>query len=242
MRLLAALVVLAACHRAPTHLSVGVAAAMRHATPELVELYRERNGIAVDVTYGASDVLADQVARGARFDVVVLADGATIDRLIAARHVDAATRRTVATNTIVLVGRPGSPVTFASLTNLAPPAKIAIGDPATVPVGRYAQQYLVSLGEWESLQDRLVLGGDVAGVLALAMQGKAEAAIVYRSDATHAAPLTVLDDPGAAPTTSVVAGIGAHSSHADAARRFVELLERDGQQILARHGFSSARH
>lgn len=239
---LACLVALVGCRGEPAHITVGVAAALRHATPELAALYHEQTGIAVDVTYGASDTLADQVARGARFDVVVLADGATVDGLIATQHVDAASKRTVATNTIVLVGHRGSPATFSSLPRLAPTAKIAIGDPATVPVGRYARQYLQSLDEWDALQGRLVLGGDVAGVLAFAMQGKAEVAIVYASDARHAAPLTVLDQPEAAPTTSVVAGIGAHSRHADAARRFLDLLETPaGQAILVRHGFSPAR-
>lgn len=240
--LLAACLVLAACNREPRHIAVGVAAALRHAMPELVDRYRDRTGVTVDVTYGASDTLADQVKRGVRFDALVLADANTLDDLIVAGHVRGEGRRIVATNTIVLVGPPGASVRFSSLASLPLDAKIAIGDPAGVPAGRYAKRYLETIGAWQAVQPHLVLGGDVAGVLALAQQGTALVAVVYRSDTSGAAPLTVLDEPADAPTASVVAGIGAHSRHAAAARGFLEFLEEQhGQEILARHGFAPPR-
>ncbi len=241
MKLVALLLVLVACGREPTHVSVGVAASLRHAMPELVEQYRKSSGIPIDVTYGASDVLAEQVERGAALDALVLADAGALDALIAANSITAASRRVVATNRIVLIGPADSRLTFASLLSLPDDAKIAIGDPATVPAGRYAQRYLETLGEWDALQPHLVFGGDVAGVLALAKQGRARVAVVYRTDARGAAPLVVLDEPADAPTTSVVAGIATHSRHAAAARAFGDfLLSTDGQQILARHGFGPA--
>ncbi len=245
MRLLVGLlglIALVACKREPAHITVGVAASMRHAMPELAEHYRERTGTTLDITYGSSDTLVDQVMKGVRFDVLVLADAATIDELIVSGHVTAESRAIIATNTIVLVGPPGAPVRFASLSSLPAGARIAIGDPASVPAGRYAKRYLESLGAWAAVEPRLVLGGDVAGVLALAQQGTAHVAVVYRSDTSGAAPLTVLDEPADVPTASVVAGFGAHSGHASAARAFLDYLARpDGQRILARHGFAPAR-
>lgn len=239
---LALALALVACGRKPAHVSVGVAASLRHAMPELVEQYRKTAGVHVDVTYGASDTLADQVKRRVALDALVLADAAELDELIAAKAIDAGSRREIATNTIVLVGPAGSQLTFASLTGLPDDAKIAIGDPTTVPAGRYAQRYFEALGEWAALQPKLIFGGDVAGVLALAKQGRARVAVVYRTDARGAAPLVVLDEPSNAPTTSVVTGIATHSSHAIAARAFGEfLVSTEGQQILARHGFGPPR-
>jgi molybdate transport system substrate-binding protein len=241
VRWLALLLALVACNRKPEHISVGVAAVMRHAMPDLIERFRERTGISVDATYGPTDAVAEQARSGVRFDVIVLADAATVDELITAKHV-VAPSRTIATNTIVLVGPRGSGVTFASLSSLPEGAKIAIGDPATVPAGRYAKRYFETIGTWEAVQPRLIYGGDVAGVLALAQQGRAQVAVVYRSDVPSAAPLTVLDEPADSPTASVVAGIGAHSRHAAAARGFLEFLEADdARDILVRHGFTVAR-
>lgn len=242
---LAALVValaLAGCHREPAHVAVGVAASLRDAMPELVTAYRRQTGVVVDVTYGASDRLAAQMRHGSAFDALVLAEAAPLDALAGDQLIAADSRRVIASNTIVLVGPSRSPTTFASLATLPPGDKIAIGDPASVPVGRYAQRYLEQLGAWQAVKPRLVLGGDVAGVLALAMQGRARVAIVYRTDAREAAALAVLDEPSDAPTASIVAGIATHSPHAARARAFDEFLgSREGQQILARYGFAPPR-
>jgi ABC-type molybdate transport system substrate-binding protein len=82
----------------------------------------------------------------------------------------------------------------------------------------------------------------VAGVLALAKQGRARVAVVYRTDARQAAPLVVLDLPEDAPTATIVAGIATRSGRADAARAFLTFLgSRRGQAILARHGSGSSR-
>ena len=79
-------------------------------------------------------------------------------------------------------------------------------------------------------------------MLALAKSGKAHVAVVYRSDARGAAPLTVLDEPRDAPIASVVVGIAASSEHASAAQRLLDyLVSADGQAVLARHGFSPPR-
>jgi molybdate transport system substrate-binding protein len=239
MRLVAFLLALAACNREPTHVSIGVAASLRHAMPELVEHYRKSTGVELDVTYGASGVLANQVKNGAALDALVLADASALDELIAGNEVAPASRRVVATNRIVLVGPADSRLTFASLATLPEGARIAIGDPASVPAGRYARRYFEMLGTWEVLQPRMIFGGDVAAVLALAKQGRARVAVVYRTDAKGAAPLVVLDEPADAPTASVVAGVATHSRHAAGARAFGEFLaSAQGQQILARHGFT----
>ncbi|HEY5946251.1 MAG TPA: molybdate ABC transporter substrate-binding protein [Kofleriaceae bacterium] len=239
MKLTALVLVLAACGREPAHISIGAAASLRHAMPELVEQYKSEGGVDVDVSYGASDLLGDQVSQGAALDAVVLADAVELDKLIAARAVAADSRRAIASNRIVLVGPVGAEIKFATLAALHDSTKIAVGDPATVPAGRYAKQYLETLGEWTSVQDQLVFGGDVAGVLALAKQGRARIAVVYRTDARAAAPLVVLDEPADAPTASIVAGIATHSRHAAAARAFAEFLaSAQARQILARHGFA----
>ena len=243
MRLLAVLALVGvACGREPARISIGAAASLRHVMPDLVAAYRKQTGVAVGITYGASDMLAADVDHGAAFDALVLADAVALDRLDAARGVAAGSRRSVATNTIVLVGPVGADVKFAGLARLHTGTTIAIGDPATVPVGRYARQYLESIGAWPAVQDQLVYGGDVAGVLALAKQGRTRLAIVYRTDAAAAAPLVILDAPSDAPTASIVAAIVARSRHAADARAFSDfLVSAQGQQILARHGFGTPR-
>src|SRR6185369_10062829 len=70
---------LVACGRDPAHVSVGVAASLRYAMPELVTAYEQQASIAIDVTYGASDLLAEQATRGVPLDALVLAESAALD-------------------------------------------------------------------------------------------------------------------------------------------------------------------
>lgn len=228
----------AGCGHDPPRIAVGVAASLRNAMPELVAKFAATSGVHVDVSYGASTVLADKLETGAALDAVILAEADALDTLVAHGRVLAASRRVVATNAIVLIGPAGSTVTFAALGALPDAAKIAIGDPATVPAGRYAQAYLEQLGIWDAVHPRLVLGGDVAAVVALAQAHTATFAIVYRTDAIEAAPLVTLDAPAAAPVVHVVGGVVERSPARDHAAAFVAFVaSADGQAILARHGF-----
>ena len=228
-----ALVALAGCHGDKPRLAIGAAASLRSAMPELVAAYEKQTGTHVDVRFGASDALAKQVHDGASLDVLVLADDGVLDADLAA------TRQVIATNPIVLVGPAGSAADFAHLADLPGGAKIGIGDPASVPIGRYARQYLQQLGSWDALQPRLALGGDAAAVLALAQSGKAQVAIVYRSDAAEAAPLVVLDAPEDVPVAKLAVDVLAASHHRNAADSFARyLMTPEAQAVLAAHALS----
>jgi molybdate transport system substrate-binding protein len=232
---------LAGCTADAPRVSVGAAASLRFAMPELAEAFRAETGIHIDAAYAASDRLAAGVAGGAVFDAVVLVDAALLDELAARDALASGSRREVGTNTIVLIGPAGSHQTFPGLA-VAHRAQIAIGDPAAVPVGRHARAYLQAIGAWDAVQGRTVLGGDVAGVVALAKQGAARYAIVYRTDAARAAPLVVLDEPADTPIVAVEAAVVAASRRSGAANRFVGFLgSPKGQAILGKHGFGPAR-
>ena len=235
---LALLFVIVGCHRDKPRLSIGAAASLRTAMPELAAAYEAQGGAPVALRFGASDALAKQLSAGAALDAVIVADESSLDDKL----IVATSRRVIATNAIVLVGPAGSGIDFAHLGALPQDAKLAIGDPATVPVGRYARSYLQELGSWEALQPRLVLGGDVAGVLALAQKGTARVAIVYKSDATLAAPLVVLDEPANAPVARITAGVVASTSHRSETDRFLAfLVSKEAQAILARHALAPPR-
>ncbi|NVB78621.1 MAG: molybdate ABC transporter substrate-binding protein [Kofleriaceae bacterium] len=226
---LVVLLALCACRSEAEHVTFGATASMRHAMPDLVARYRETGGVAIDVTYASSDRLAELVKQGTAFDGVIVADEVALDQLAVESS------RVVATNAIVLVGPAGSQAKFAQLGD----GKLVIGDPAHVPVGRYAKQYLGQIGAWEAVQPRLVLGADVTSVLSLAKRNAA-AAIVYRTDLVDASPLVSLDEPPGAPVATYSAAIIRGAKHAAAARSFGEfLISREGQEVLARHRFSA---
>jgi molybdate transport system substrate-binding protein len=73
---------------------------------------------------------------------------------------------------------------MASARELLDPAirRIAIGDPAAVPAGVYAKQYLQMLGIWPDVSMKVIPSGSVRLALAAVESGAADAAIVYHTD------------------------------------------------------------
>jgi molybdate transport system substrate-binding protein len=239
--------------------TVAAAASLRAVLPELVRAYQARRAVTmggdpparpvarVAVTYGASGSLKKQVEGGAPVDAVIFAAARPVDELAAAGRVDAASRRVLASNVLVLVGPRAKPLgarppTFATLDTLPPGERVAIGDPGAVPAGEYARTWLTSLGIWEALQGRLVLGGDVAAVLTYARRGEVAAAIVYRTEVRGVDDVVILDEARGpmAPRPEVVGAVtvtpgGRSAAEAGAFLAFVAAPE--GQRILADFGF-----
>jgi len=249
---------LAGCERDKPHpgeVTLAAAASLRFVLPVLSRAFEAGNAVPgvdppppmarpttrVVATYGASGDLKKQVEGGAPVDAVILAAARPVDDLIAGRHVEAASRVVLATNGLVLIGpRGGKPVTFATLDALPPGERIAVGDPGAVPAGDYARTWLRSLGKWDALQGRLVLGGDVAAVLAYARRGEVAAAIVYRTDTHGIDDVVVLDEargPGA-PRAEVVGAVVRGARAAAGAGAFLAFAGSvGGRRIFGDFGF-----
>ena len=143
-------------------------------------------------SFAASSTLARQIEQGAPADIFVSADEDWMDYLVARRKVVGASRRDVVANRLVVV-RAGAAVladppesTAALRTALAPHdglSRIASGDPAHVPAGRYARAALMRLGLWADVEPRLVRADSVRSALAFVERGEVAAGIVYATDA-----------------------------------------------------------
>jgi molybdate transport system substrate-binding protein len=77
--------------------------------------------------------------------------------------------------------------------------RLATGDPAHVPVGRYAQQALTALGIWDAVGPKLARADNVRAALLLVERGEAPFGIVYGTDAAVAPRVAVA---GTFPPTS----------------------------------------
>ena len=161
------------------------------------------HGARLRFSFAASSTLARQIEQGAPAHVFVSADEAWMDYLVE-HHVDAASRRVLAGNRLVVVRRASaapasvdeSPQALrAALRGGAEsgaPDHVATGDPAHVPVGRYAQAALTRLGLWSEVAPRLVRADNVRSALIFVERGEAAAGIVYASDALIARGVQVV--------------------------------------------------
>ena len=225
-------------------LTVSAAASLSNVFTEIAKAYEaEHADTHVVLNFAASDVLLKQIEQGAPADVFASADEVTMDRAAGADRIDPATRKDFATNTLVLIVPAANPAP-ATLADLKQDAykRIAIGNPDSVPAGRYAKQALADAKLWDTLQDKLVQAQNVRQALDYIARGEAEAGFVYATDAAtqvqkvHIA-LTV---PTATPVRYPAAAIAA-STQKTAAKNFVEfLLSTQSKTILTRYGFSPA--
>lgn len=224
-------------------LTVSAAASLADALRETGSRFEAANpGVSLRWNFAASGVLVQQILQGAPVDVFLSADPATMDRGIAGQAIDASTRRDIARNTLVLVAPAGSaaPRALADLAR-ADVKRIAIGKPATVPAGRYAQQVLQAAQLWAPLQPKLVPADNVRQVLDYVSRGEVEAGFVYRTDAALQRDRLriVLTASGHEPITypaAVVAG----SRHAALARAFLAYLgAAEARAVFEKFGFGA---
>ena len=121
--------------------------------------------------------------------------------------------------------------------------RVAIGNPEHVPAGIYGKQVLESLGLWESVRRKLVMGEDVRQVLQYVRIGAVDAGIVYATEAASAPDVAVVAEAPPGSHTPVVypAAPIRSSRRLSEARAFVDFFLSDtAQRILAEYGFLPA--
>ncbi len=223
-------------------LTVSAAASLGEAIKDIASAFKAtRPGVDVRINLGASGVLLQQISQGAPADVLLSADEATVDRGLSQKLLDPATRRDFATNALVLVAPLDGPATLRGLADLSAPGvrRIALGKPATVPAGRYAQEVLEAARLWQPLAPKYIYADSVRQVLDYVARGEVDAGLVYRTDAALLADrLRVVAPLATATPIRYPAVVVSDSRQPALARDFVTFLASEpARQVLQRHGF-----
>ena len=200
-------------------------------------------GTKVLLNFGASGALLAQIAKGAPVDVFASADQETMDQAVAQRRVDAPDRRDFVSNRLVLVVPASSARAPAALADLADTAfgRVAIGQPASVPAGRYARAALEKAGLWTSVAPRTIAAQSVRQALDYVARGEVDAAFVYATDAAIAPDRVriAFAVPTDVPIRYPIAALAKARNRAEAAR-FVDFVASDvARAVLAKHGFGT---
>ena len=182
-------------------------------------------GVRLELNLAGSGTLTRQITAGAGVDAVLLAHPAWMEHLVAAGRVAPDDQRDLLSNSLVVVGR-GEPIGLEALADGERFRRVALGDPASVPAGRYAEQALRAAGVWDALEGRRVTTADVRAALAYLVAGEVDAAVVYRSDTVHPADhaWSILHriDPA---THEPVVVVGGAVDRSDAGRRVIAWLQ-----------------
>ncbi len=199
-------------------------------------------GSHVVLNFAASDVLLRQIEQGAPADVFASADQATMDQADAAHRIVTESRRDFAGNTLVLI-YPADASPPASLAAISGNSfhRIAIGNPDSVPAGRYAKRVLQNAALWDVLQGKLVLAQNVRHALDYVARGEVDAGFVYATDAaTQADKVRVALTLPTIPPVRYPIAVLADSPQRTLAGDFVNfVVSPDGQAVLHHFGFTA---
>jgi len=227
-------------------ITVSAAVSLTDALTAIAQEYGKTGGGTIRFNFGASNVLARQIVSGAPVDLFISADELQMDLAEKAGMMKDGTRVDVVANQLAVVVPSDRPRTFTSMRDLLAPAlrRIAIGDPAGVPAGVYAKQYLERLGLWTTLQPRMVPSSSVRSALNAVEAGAADAAIVYRTDARTSSRASVswVVPASEGPRIVYPAAIVKSTSSPDEAARFLDFVRgAAAARVFERFGFTPIR-
>jgi molybdate transport system substrate-binding protein len=243
--MITALLATAAACASADQLLVSAASSLTHAFREVALGYQARHpGVEVALNFAASGVLLQQLDKGAPVDVLASADQHTMD--LAQQRGLIGARRDFARNSLVVIvpvlRRDPDPLPSASLNRLADLARpeitrVAIGNPAIVPAGRYAGLALQAARL--DLQGKTIQTQNVRQALDYVARGEVDAGFVYRTDAAlMSGKVKVAFEVPQAEAILYPVAASRRSTNAFEAARFIDFLLSDAAQaILARHGF-----
>ena len=225
-------------------LTISAAISLKNAFDEIGKIFEsQHSGSKVQFNYGASGDLKKQIEGGAPVDVFASASTNEMDELLVENIVLKDTVIQFARNSVVLIQPKRSALALQTFSDLKQESvkKIALGNPQTVPAGRYAKEALEYFKLFDALKDKFVFAENVRQVLDYVARGEVDAGMVYLTDAQVMAEKVTMVI--AAPEEShkpviypmaVIKGTKCES----AARAFVRFVSTDAaQQILRKYGF-----
>ena len=223
-------------------ITVSAAASLTNAFREIAQAYEQQHaGDKVLLNFAASDALVQQISKGAPVDVFASADQEAMDKADSLKLLQAATRKNFASNSVVLIVPAASTLGLKALPDLqqAAVARVTLGNPASVPIGRYARQALEHARLWAAIEPKAIFATSVRQSLDYVARGEVDAGFVYATDAMlqKEKVRVVTTVPTETPVSYPVAVIASGPQAANG-RKFVDfLMAPAAQAILARYGF-----
>jgi molybdate transport system substrate-binding protein len=217
------------------------AASTTDAVEEICVAYSKQHpDVSVKTSFAASSVLAKQIAAGADAQLFLSANQEWAD-FLTKQGLVARERALLGNQLAIIVGVDfGAPIAGPRDLLDARVRQLALGDPNSVPAGKYARQALTKLDLWNSLKEKVVGAADVRQALQYVDSGAAEAGIVYATDAKagkHVRVAATLDPALCDPVEYPLVLLKPAAADPAAGSLFEFLSSDDAAQIFQRHGF-----
>lgn len=190
----------------------------------------------VSINFGGSGTLRRQIEQGAPSSLFI---SASESHMKALAEKDAVSNViTLLTNELVIIVPKGKPA--YNVQNLRNMTRFAVGEPQTVPAGRYAMDALMHFQVWQELHEKAVFAKDVRSVLAYVREATVDAGFVYRTDALQGKDRVTITDtlPADSHEPIVYPMALVKKNQNELAKDFYAyLLTEDARTVFTKYGF-----
>jgi molybdate transport system substrate-binding protein len=227
----------------PAQITVSAAASLTEAFMDMEKEFETENpDIDIVYNFGASGTLRTQIEGGAPIDVFASAAQDQMDMLASKGFIYNDTRENFVENSLVMIAPKGNALGLTGMQDLTKTEveKISIGNPDTVPAGKYAKEALTNAGLWDSVSGKMLMAENVKQALVYVERGEAEAGFVFSTDASSAENDSIEVITSVHVTTPITYPIAVLSStqHQEDSQLFIDFVTGEkGKSILEQYGF-----
>jgi len=156
------LISFAAFSQENTPLRIAVAANFAPVLKKLIPEFTAQTNIETQVISAASGTLFQQIKHGAPFDIFLSADTQRPQRLSDSQLIIENSLQTYAYGQLAFWSATKQHSTLTSfLESIPTEQRLAIANPEIAPYGKAAKETLITLGLWQTLQNKLIRGNNV---------------------------------------------------------------------------------
>ena len=227
-----------------TEITVSAAISLKDAFMEIGRIFKERHpGAKLMFNFGASGDLARQIEAGAPVDLYASAAQKDMDDIDRKGLLVSNSRNNFVSNKVVLVKSARSRIPLNSFQDLEKNEikRVVIGNPKTVPAGRYAEEVLRYFSLWDVIREKLIFAEHVRQGLDYVDRNEVDAAIVYSTDAfvgeRQAKVAAIAPDRSHQPILYPIALVKG-TKNENLAKAFISLImSEEGRKALQKFGF-----
>ncbi|KJH72210.1 hypothetical protein UH38_08180 [Aliterella atlantica CENA595] len=226
-----------------SNLTVSAAASLQQVMTEIQQAYiATQPNVRIIYNFGSSGSLQQQIEQGANVDIFISAGTQQMNALADKGLIIADTRKNLLTNQIVLIVPKGNQG-ISGFQDLASDriTKVAIGEPNSVPVGKYAKEVLTRFKIFEQVENKLIFAKDTRQVLNYVETENVDAGVVYLTDAKSSNLVDIVATASNSFHSPVVYPIAVikNSKNTIAAKDFIQFLDsKAARSIYNKYGFN----
>ncbi|KAB7707569.1 molybdate ABC transporter substrate-binding protein [Bacillus aerolatus] len=221
-------------------LTVAAASDLQLAFTEMAKEFEEKMDTEVELTFGSTGTLVQQIENGAPYDVFAAANVRFVDGLKEKGKTIPETQKIYSRGKIGIAALKEKQLEVANLQDLMKPEvkKIAIANPEHAPYGMAAKEALESAGLWDNIEEKLVYGKSISDTLTIVATGNAEAGIIAHSIVTDEVNFSPVNEQLHGPINQAITVIKG-TDQEKLAKEFVQYVtSKEGTEILKKYGFS----